>query len=302
MLRSLCPLLDQEARRPMAPTSPTVAGWELMLRIRQRTKELGVTAGAIQKSLSIGATYWSQVVNFKGVLTEAKLSILLDMLEFSADERRELLELRAAAKERGWWNQYSALFGEDTLRLFGLEHGASSVNSYESGVIPGLLQSEDYIRALTSSIVATKPAESEQRVRVRLRRQQRLLDDDPLRLTVIVGQAALMQQVGGPAVQKAQLRHLAEMIESHPDTIDLRVIPFTAEGTAAVNAATVHLLDFDSARLPTVAWLESAVYAQLIDDGRMIDQLKYQYERTRSSALTRTETLDLIREVERGLS
>ncbi|MBF6416126.1 DUF5753 domain-containing protein [Nocardia cyriacigeorgica] len=285
----------------MAPISPTVAGWELMLRVRQRAKELGVTSGVIQKTLGIGATYWSQVVNFKGVMTESKMSALLDLLEVGSDERDELLALRATAKDRGWWNQYSALFGEDTLRYFGLEHGASSINSYENGVIPGLLQTEDYVRALTTSIVATKPAESEQRVQARLRRQERLTGDDRLRLTVVVGQAALMQQVGGPEVQRSQLRHILDMVERYPDAIDLRVIPFTAEGSAAVNAATVHLLDFDSARLPTVAWLESAVYAELIDDPRMIEQLKYQYARARSSALGTDESVQLIREVERQI-
>ncbi|MFI1460310.1 DUF5753 domain-containing protein [Nocardia carnea] len=286
----------------MAPPSPTVAVWELMLRIRQRAKELGVTSGVIQKTLGIGATYWSQVVNFKGVMTEAKLSARLDLLEVGADERAELLALRATAKDRGWWNQYSALYGEDTLRYYGLEHGASSIDSYEGSVIPGLLQTADYIRALTTSPVATKPAESEQRVRARLQRQERLTGNDPLRLTVVVGQAALMQQVGGPEIQRAQLRHVADMVERYPDTIDLRVIPFTAQGSAAVNAATVHLLDFDSTRLPTVAWLESAVYAELIDDIRLIEQLKYQYARASASALDREASIELIQQIEQSMA
>ncbi|MEU4314010.1 DUF5753 domain-containing protein [Nocardia sp. NPDC024068] len=288
--------------RFMPPTSPTVAVWELMLRIKQRAKELGVTSGAIQKTLGIGATYWSQVVNFKGVMTETKLSALLDLLEVGAEERAELLALRATAKDRGWWNQYSALYGENTLRYYGLEHGASSIDSYEGCVIPGLLQTADYIRALTTSPVATKPAESEQRVRARVERQERLTGEDPLRLTVVVGQSALMQQVGGREIQRAQLRHVVEVIESHPDTLDLRIIPFTAQGSAAVNAATVHFLDFDSPRLPTVAWLESAVYAELIDDLRLIEQLKYQYAQARASALDRAASVELIRAIEHGMA
>lgn len=286
----------------MPPTSPTVAVWELMLRIKQRAKELGVTSGVIQKSLGIGATYWSQIVNFKGVMTEAKLAVLLDLLEVGAEEREELLALRATAKDRGWWNRYSALYGEDTLRYYGLEHGASSVDSYEGCVIPGLLQTADYIRALATSPVATKPAESEQRVRARLERQNRLTGENPMRLTVVVGQAALMQQVGGREVQRAQLRHIIEMTEGHPDTIDLRVIPFTARGSAAVNAATIHLLDFESPRLPTIAWLESAAYAELVDDHRLIEQLKYQYAQARSSALDRVASIELIRTVDRDMA
>ncbi|MEV0294894.1 Scr1 family TA system antitoxin-like transcriptional regulator [Nocardia sp. NPDC050710] len=285
----------------MAPTSPTVAGWELVLRIRQRVNELGLTSRYIQKTLGIGPTYWSQITNYKGVLTENKLTKLAELLEFDTADRRELLELRGLAKERGWWNRYSTLFEEETLRYFGLEAGATHIKSYESSVIPALLQTEDYIRALTASIVSTKPAESEELVRARLERQHRLRDDDAVRLTVVLGQAALMQQVGGPAVQRAQLRHLVSAIESGSETVDVRVIPFEVDTVAAVNAATFSVLDFESPRLPTIGWLESATYAELIEEPRVVEQLKYQYLRARSSALEQGESVELIKDIARGL-
>ncbi|MEV6136172.1 Scr1 family TA system antitoxin-like transcriptional regulator [Nocardia sp. NPDC051990] len=125
------------------------------------------------------------------------------------------------------------MFGDETLRYFGLEHGALSINSYESGVIPGLLQSEDYIRALTSSVVATKPAEAEQRVRARLRRQERLDGEDPLNLTVVVPRSAHHRAAHHPHRPRSHLHHLDQ---PHPRTPPrIRYIrPIAVGGPAAL--------------------------------------------------------------------
>ena len=280
----------------MTRTSPTVAGWELMLRIRHQSKMRGVAGNRIQKALGVSAPYWSQLVNFRGVLVEEKLRILFDLLEFEPDEQQELLDLRELAKQRGWWNEFSALFDDEQMRYYGLEAGAKNIRSVDGCVIPGLLQTEEYVRSLMSSTVSTRrPTEAKQRVRARLRRQELLDDPEPLELTVIVGQAALMQEVGGPEIQRRQLRHLVDQIENHPDNLDLRVLPFDAKGSVAgMNAATFHLLDFESPRLPSIAWMETAIYGELTDDPNDTDSLDFVFGQLSTAALDRDESLKLI--------
>ncbi|NNH71880.1 transcriptional regulator [Nocardia uniformis] len=283
----------------MAHVSPTVAGWELMLRIREQGKAVGVKASAIQQALDISAAYWSQVTNYRGMFSEGKLEILMELLEFEPDEQRELCALRTAARQRGWWSGYSALFDDGQMRFYGMEDGARSIRSVEGGVIPGLLQTEDYIRALMSSIVYTaRPTEVNQRVRARLERQRRLDGPDALQLSVIIGQAALMQEVGGPEVQRNQLRHLGEMVEKYDDNLDLRVIPFNArDSIAGLNVATFHLLDFESTRLPTVGWLDTAIYGELTEDRAKVEALDYLYRQLFTISLGREESLMLIDEI-----
>ncbi len=279
----------------MARTSPTVAGWELMLRIREQSKALGVKATTIQKALDISSAYWSQVANYRGVLTESKLETLLDLLEFEPDEKEELIALRKIAKGRGWWNEYSALFNDELARFFGLEDGARSIRSIESGVIPGLLQTEDYIRALLSSPLSTgRPTEIGQRVRARMQRQRRLDGPDPLQLSVIIGQAALMQEIGGPHVQRDQLRHLLRLADQYPDTLELRVQSFSG---ASLNASTFQLLDFESSRLPTLGWLESTIFLEVVHDPKRIETLDFLYSRVEQIALDRDESLRLIDQI-----
>ncbi|MQY22902.1 DUF5753 domain-containing protein [Nocardia macrotermitis] len=280
----------------MARTSPTVANWELMLRVREQAKRRGIKSKEIFGKLSITQQYWSLLSKGKGLLTEDRLQVLAPLLGFDADELAELSELRAAAEERGWQAEYSGMFQDELLRYYGLEDGAQSIRSFEFGVIPGLLQTEEYIRAIMSSITATgRPSEAEQRVRARLQRQRLLEGPDRVQMSVVIGQAPLMQQVGGPEVQRRQLLHLVELADTLGDSLDIRVIPFDARGSiAALNTATFHLLNFASTRMPTLGWLETAVYGLVVEETRRVAELSFLYDRVHSVALSRKESLRLI--------
>ncbi|MFE3196177.1 helix-turn-helix domain-containing protein [Nocardia sp. NPDC059240] len=283
----------------MAPVSPAVARWELMLRISSRAEERGERTSAIARAIDVSPQYWSKLVKGRGVLTEQKLTALVQLLEFDPDEHRELSELREVAKGHGPFAEYSALFNEQLMRFYGLEAGAQSVRSFESTVIPGLLQTEDYIRALMKAQVTTaRPTEVEQRVSARLQRQLRLEDPEPLELSVVIGQAALMYRVGDHGIRRKQLEHLIAMAEGHPDTLDIRIVPFEAGAAiASLNSATFHLLNFASARLPQLGWVEGAAYFEVADDRKWVTTLDYLFNQIQVDALDRDRSLSLIKEI-----
>ncbi|QIS20892.1 helix-turn-helix domain-containing protein [Nocardia terpenica] len=280
----------------MAPSSPIVARWELMLRLRERRKELDVSPATIAKKLRISSGYWSHIEGERNLLSEDKLTSLLELLEFDDDEKRELLQLRTAAKERGWWARYSGIIGPDLMRIIGLEHGAQTIRIYESILIPGLLQTKPYTQALiTPSLANVRPAEVDQLVAVRMRRRDRLTEGDPLQLTAIIGETALVQATGGPTVLREQLEHLAAMIDQHPDTLDIRIIPFTSPEGNALGGATFRLLDFDSTKLPTLAWLEAPTSSETSDNPTLVQGLSYAFTQAQNMALDREDSLALIK-------
>jgi transcriptional regulator with XRE-family HTH domain len=280
----------------VAPRSPTVASWELALRLRQRREQLGIEVRAITEALNFTRNYWSAVENDRKILTHEKLSALMDLYELPEDEKRELLELREVAKQRGWWTRYSALFGEHVFRYYGLEHGAQAIRTYESVVMPGLLQSEDYARALMSADVTVRPVEVDERVHFRARRQERLRGDDPLQLTVVLSQAALLQQIGGPRVLQAQLVHLAKLIDELHETIEVRIVPFTATGCGLFGASTLHLIDFASPRLPAVAYQETVTAMGIIEDSNALRDLTRTYTEALGDSLSAEDSLVMINE------
>jgi transcriptional regulator with XRE-family HTH domain len=278
----------------VALPSPVVAGWELILRLRERREQVGIEVKHITQALGFSRNYWSAVENERRILTAESLKKLIDLLEFSEGEREEMLTLRDIAKDRGWWSDYSALFDSELRRFFGLEHGAHSVRVYENLLIPGLLQTADYARAIIHPFVTVPRVQVEQRVGVRLRRQRRLDDDDPLRLTSVMSEAALHQQIGGAAVLRDQLKHLIAMIDKYSDTLYVHVVPYAANAYSLFGAGTVQLIDFENPRLPTVVWQETGTAWGIIDDRPRVGAISAAFDEALQLSLDRRDSRDLI--------
>ena len=276
------------------PVSPVVAGWELALRLRQRREQLGVEVRTITQRLGFSRNYWSAVENERKILSEEALTKVLDLFEFGEDEQLELLQLRAAAKERGWWTRYSGVIETEIQRMFGLEYGAHSVHGWESLLVPGLLQTPDYARALMTPDVNIRQVEVEQFVEVRMRRQERLGGDHPLALTALISEAVLHQEVGGRTVLREQLEHLRDTTTGN-SSVELRVIPFSTRSCGLFGASTVHLIGFDNSRLPTVIWQETVTAGAFIDDPTKVRDIRGTYrEAAAANALSVHDSLALI--------
>lgn len=276
------------------PTSPVVAGWELALRLKEQREREGVDVRTITQALGFTRNYWSAVENERKILSEENLVKLLDLLDFDAQDRQELLDLREAAKERGWWTRYGKLLDNELQRLIGLEAGAETIRWYESLLIPGLLQTADYAQALMTRAVTIRKVEVDQLVEVRQRRQERLAGEAPLRLVGVISEAALRQEIGGPSVLRSQLQYLARSIEDNQDRLEVRVIPFTAMACGLFGASTVQLIDFPVVRLPTAMYQETVTTRAIIDDGIQVRDVKLVFVDSQDRALSAQKSLELI--------
>ncbi|NNH75660.1 helix-turn-helix domain-containing protein [Nocardia uniformis] len=285
----------------MPPTSPTVARLELTHRIRQRREHLELDSATVATAVGIAASNWSHIEAGRRILQEPKLRVLLDLLEFDEVERGELLALRELSKQRGWWDAHATLLGGELLQFHGLEYGASTERTHDSVLIPGLLQTADYARALIANDTTFIPkSQVKQRLEIRLRRQQRLREPDPLHITAVLGEAALHQKIGGVDVLRGQLDHLIDLLETVP-TVDLHVITFDA--TKGIHTgATFYLLDFESRVWPpTVAWYEGPGIQGLIDDPADVQALELTHELAQDSALSRDDSLEMMRHCRRQI-
>ncbi|NEW38404.1 helix-turn-helix domain-containing protein [Nocardia cyriacigeorgica] len=278
----------------MAPVSPTVARWELVLRLRELREQRGFDSAGFARQVGFTPANWSHVEKGRRVLTANTIGPVLDLLEVDPEERAELLNLLRASKQRGWWAKSSALIGPELQRLYGMEYGAQSIRSYDSSVVPGLLQTEDYARALISADVMIRPVQVEQLVAIRMHRQQRLRGPDPVELTAVVGEGTLRQETGGPDVLRAQLRHLVDLMTAL-DTLEVRVIPFTAPAGAVLGGSSFHLIDFAGEQVPTFGWAEGAVFGGAVDDPEQVRDLSFAYVRALEQSLPREESLSLLR-------
>jgi hypothetical protein len=227
---------------------------------------------------------------------------LVKIYEIEASDAAELEELRVAAMQRAWWHQYSQLFPAEFLRFLGYEAGAEHLRSYDNELLHGLLQTEDYARAvIRGGNTYVRLTEMDRRVSVRMARQNRLKSKPPLRLITVVAEGALRQQVGGPAVMPAQLDHLAALLTDRAGQIDIRVMPFTAGAHPALGGP-FQILSFPSPRLPDLVWQEVLTSSDIIDQSSRVADYVVTFAEAQERALSSEDSLALIRRIAKEMT
>ncbi|WP_116246269.1 helix-turn-helix transcriptional regulator [Nocardiopsis sp. FIRDI 009] len=184
-----------------------------------------------------------------------------------AGEREALLGLISSANAQGWWHQYGDVLPQWFGVYIGLEEAASVIRTFEVQFVPGLLQSEDYARAVIRlSRTATSDDDVTNRVSMRMHRQRRFVEPDAPRLWAVIDEAALHRPYGGADVMRGQIEHLIEM--TRRPNITIQVATFAMGGHAAAGGP-FSILRFPTPQLPDVVYLEqlsSALYFDKYDD------------------------------------
>lgn len=274
--------------------SSTVQAWELGIRLRECRDQLGLTASGVGKTTGIGGSNLSAIEAGKRRLTATKLADLAAVYELPPNEVATLDQLRVAADERSWWHDYSHLYSEEFLRFIGLEAGADLIREYAPDIVPGLLQTSDYARAMIrAGSPYIKPVDVGPRLESRLARQALLDDASPVRMDVVLGEAALRQQVGGPAVMRRQLEHITDVMRTAAD-VRIRVVPFSAGAHPLIGAA-ITMLTFPSPRLPDLLWQETAVSGAIVDKRQVILESIASFTETFDRAPDETTSLEIIK-------
>nr|CEL15059.1 Putative DNA-binding protein in cluster with Type I restriction-modification system [Kibdelosporangium sp. MJ126-NF4] len=282
----------------MEPTSSTIQAWELGLRLKERREELGMTTAVAGRATGLGGTNLSAIETGRRKLPPLRMPDVANVYGWTADEMSTVEELRAGADRREWYHDYAHIYSDEFIRFLGLEAGAVSVRIYQCEVIPGLLQTTDYARAMINGGGPyIRPVEVDVRVESRLRRTARLSGDCPLNISIVLGQAALLQRVGGTEVMRAQLEQLAEMASGQ---VDVRVMPFGV-GAHPLIGNSVELFSFASARLPNVLWQETVTSRAIVDERSKILEATASLDEATERALSRGDSLALIRQVLREL-
>lgn len=294
----------------MATTSsPTVASWELSIRLRNHRDRLGMDVSTITKALKFSRNYWSAVENDRTMLADDKFAAILDLFQLDPEERTNLTELRDLARSKHWWERLPTYVAPAGKRFFGLEDGAATIRNFEGLVVPGPLQTEAYSRALFSSLPGVAPVDVENRVRFRRARRTRILDASERRLTAVISEGALLQHVSSdPLVQHKQLCALIDAIDQYSASVDLRILPFAQPLRGMVGASSLVIFSFASSILPTIAYQEATDSIGFTEDFAEIHLIELTFKQAYESSLSQPDSRALIEnyasalqtEIERG--
>jgi hypothetical protein len=222
---------------------------------------------------------------------ERDVADLLTLYGITNDvERQQVLDLVTQSNQTGWWHPYSDLIPKWFEDYVGLEEAASRIQTYELMFVPGLLQTEEYARAVAGH--GQPPAsqqEIERRVHLRMRRQKILLGPQAPKMWAIIDEAVLHRPLGGERVLRDQIGHLLEMI-AQPN-VSVQVVPFRKSGSSAESAFT--LLRFAEPELPNVAYVEHVAGALYVDK---LDEVEI-YSRAMDGLAVSAETPDASRQL-----
>ncbi|MFF4343900.1 helix-turn-helix domain-containing protein [Kitasatospora sp. NPDC001540] len=231
-------------------------------------------------------------VSFK----ERDVADLLSLYGLSAGPDREaLLALVREANKSGWWHSYNDVLPNWFQTYLGLEEAAALIRTYEVQFVPGLLQCEEYARAIfAQNRPALDEEEVDRRVALRTRRQKLLTEGRGPKLWAVIDEAALRRPVGGPEVMRAQLEHLVELADC--PSVVVQVMPFRF-GAHAGESGAFSVLRFPEQDLPDVVYVEQLTSALYLDKRDDVDEYLQVMERLCVDSLTPQQTLDLLHSI-----
>lgn len=281
--------------------SPTVRRRRLAAELRRLRDRAYLTGDEVAAQLGWSPSKVSRYELAQGGLKPVEVRRLLDLYGVEGSRRDVLLALAREATDKGWWEEYSDAVPEDYISIIGLEAEATAEWSWHLDVIPGLLQTEAYMRAIATQaqvLAPTPPSKIDRRIAVRLRRQELLNRDPPLQYSVVLDQSVLLRRIGSNAVMHGQLAHLAE-VGALPN-VSLRVKRMDEDFPVVQNS--FDLLAFgaaDEATMPDVVWTEHLTSAIYFDGEADTFQYQVVFQAMADSSLGPAESLELLDQIMR---
>src|ERR1700678_2530153 len=248
---------------------PTVQRLVLGGHLRRLREDAGITTERAAVVIRGSHSKISRVEHGRVGFKERDIDDLLTLYGISGgDEREALLLLAREANTPGWWQGYADILPHWVEPYFGLEAAAAYIREYELQFVPGLLQIEEYARAVIR--LGNLPSEDEvlRRAQARIARQEILDRDTPPKLWAVLDEGALRRVIGGRDIMQAQLRHLIEMCD-HP-AVTLQILPFAAGAHRAMGGPFT-ILRYTEPDLRDVVFIEQLTSALYLDKQTEVD-------------------------------
>ncbi|OON72510.1 helix-turn-helix domain-containing protein [Streptomyces tsukubensis] len=282
-------------------SDPTVRRRRLGAELRRLRDVAGLKIDEVVERTTLNAPKVSRIETARIGVKVADLDTLLDLYAVDDAEKRDALHrLARDGRTRGWWQTYRDYISPAYADLISLEADAKSMRSYETTLIPGLLQTAAYARATIDAINMTTPRERVNAlVEIRMARQSVLSRPQPLELWAIVHEAALRLDVPGPHVMRDQLQRLLDL-QDLPH-VSIQALPLDAAPHPGLSGAFA-VIGFPETADLDVVHVESLTSALYVEDPAEVSIYGSAFERLRAAALPFDKTADLIAQVKDSIT
>ncbi|HEY2766220.1 MAG TPA: helix-turn-helix transcriptional regulator [Pseudonocardiaceae bacterium] len=273
----------------MRDREPTIRSRELGEGLHRAMRQARLDQKGTARLLGWSQSRVSRLLSGKRGGTEVDVSAFLAVCQVTGAERDRLLGICREQNIPGWLQQHGPRLPKQLLTLIDHENKAVTIDDFQATLVPGLLQTTDYARALIQEAGTSPPDEIKDRVAARLGRQSLFGRERPARFTFYLHEFALRLPVGGPAVMLEQLQHLLR--KAARPYLTLRVLPAERGGHAAV-AGSFRLMEFTEFR--PVAYLESETASLFLEKPEEIAAYRRILGLLAETALSEEESVALI--------
>jgi transcriptional regulator with XRE-family HTH domain len=275
-----------------ANSSPTVRRKRLGIELRRLREQASLTCEDVGQRLDCSGTRISRMETGRISVRPGDVRELLEIYGVTGAEADPLVQLAREARQKGWWHTYGQVLPTWFEAYVGLEAATARFRDFQSMVMPGLLQTEDYARAVLRAAPNPGSAEDIDRlVALRMERQAILGQANPPGLWAVLSENIIRVNVGGEAVMRTQLRRLIDVAER--SNVTLQVLPFTT--AAHVNPISPFtILEFPDAADPTVVYLEHLTGSLFLEHEEETRRYTVVFDHLRAEALGTAPSVDLI--------
>jgi transcriptional regulator with XRE-family HTH domain len=296
--RGLGRVLGWDTAQAAAQSSggPTVLRIALGTQLRRLREARGITRETAGEAIRASHAKISRLELGRVGFKTRDVADLLTLYGVTDEQEREaFLALVQRANEPGWWRQYGDVLSSWFETYLGLEQASSVIRTYEVQFVPGLLQTEDYARAVIQLCqMHNSTEEVDRRISLRMIRQDFLTQPEAPEYWAVVDEAVLRRSLGGRAALQAQIRHLLAMAEL--PNITLQVLPFRAGGHPAAGGPFT-ILRFAEPDLPDIVYLEQLTSAVYLDKRRETDNYLLVMDRLCVAAESPADTTNLLHHI-----
>jgi transcriptional regulator with XRE-family HTH domain len=267
-------------------SSPTLHRRRLARRLRQMRERAGLTLADAAPRLEKTKSSLGRIETGE---TIADTHLIRSMMDVYDQYDPHLMDLAREAKRPGWWTTY----GIRDRGFLGLETDADEELDFSLMYVPGLLQIEDYTRAvLNAGRLKWTKKQLENQVEARgIRRERLTAEETPLELAAIIDESALRKPMGGRDVMRAQLKHLVEAAEL--ETVTIQVLPDEMGGHPGMDGAFT-VLEFEDPEDPSLLYVEYPTGAVHVEKTEEVMDAKLLFGKLRLLALSPAESTDFI--------
>ena len=264
---------------------PTVRSRRVGAELRRLREAAGVTTAQAAELLTCSPAKISRIENGIVSVRVVDLRLLLDRYGDQDPERRAYLErLARDSNKRGWWQDYGDTIPPYYADFIGLETDASYIKTWEPTIVPGLLQTPEYARAvMLANPAMISPDKLDNLISIRQARQARLEQSTDVRLDAVIWEAAVITTIGGDEVQRGQLARLLELMNL--PNISVQVLPLEAGDKANMSGSFV-TFSFGSERSVSTVFVETLTSSQYLEGDQELRGYTLVFDALRSAALS----------------